>query len=150
MGENIAPEPSSSFCVDIPSRSNVPPPSPSKRQQKSSHYDDVHSSPSKRHSKSSLKLKQELMPAGERGMLFNDATNTNDVEDETFYMETSICERSMLDMTGEVQADINTNAPAAKGKSKASATELAAASKLKVLAKPLPRRRTRTAVAILT
>ena len=76
----------------------APPLSPSKRRQKTSHYDEVHSSPSKRQSKSTM---HHIMPAGERKMLFGETTNkTQPTELESSKMDISLCDLSMIDVEG--------------------------------------------------
>ncbi|KAF9479701.1 DHS-like NAD/FAD-binding domain-containing protein [Pholiota conissans] len=69
--ENISPQ-SSPMKDNLFDEKLTAPSSPSKRRQKSSHYDDIDSSPSKRQSTYS---NRKLLPDEERGMLFNNTTN---------------------------------------------------------------------------
>ena len=75
-----------------------PPLSPSKRRQKSSHYDDVESSPSKRQTVSH----RHVILNCERKLLFAETTNQpvsrRPIED-VFQSETSICDLSMREVT---------------------------------------------------
>ena len=77
----------------------IPPLSPSKRCQKSSHYDDLESSPSKRHSTS---LHHRVMPSRERKMLFAETTNKQlpliSDSTEKSKMDISLCDLSMRDV----------------------------------------------------
>ncbi|KIM47786.1 hypothetical protein M413DRAFT_209505 [Hebeloma cylindrosporum] len=76
----------------------IPPLSPSKRRQKSSHYDDLESSPSKRHSTS---RQHHVMPSGERKMLFAETTNKQPpllLDSEKSKMDISLCDLSMQDV----------------------------------------------------
>jgi len=86
----------------------LPPLSPTKRQKKTSHYDDLESSPSKRQTTS---RHHHAMPASERRMLFNEKTNQpavsaiNDVEKSK--MDMSLCELSMRDVkSGDMDISI--------------------------------------------
>jgi NAD-dependent histone deacetylase SIR2 len=75
----------------------IPPLSPSKRRQKSSHYDDLESSPSKRQSTAH----HHLMPSGERKMLFAESTNKQPpliLDTEKSKMDISLCDLSMQDV----------------------------------------------------
>jgi len=67
----------------------IVPLSPSKRAQRSSHYDDTESSPSKRQSKSNH---HHAMPKEERKILFAETTNKPKAD-------VSLCDTSMLDLT---------------------------------------------------
>jgi NAD+-dependent protein deacetylase SIR2 len=73
----------------------IPPLSPSKRRRKSSHYDDVESSPSKRPTVSD----QHVMPNAERKLLFAETTNqpVSKRPEDVFKSDTSICDLSMRD-----------------------------------------------------
>jgi len=76
----------------------IPPLSPSKRRQKSSHYDDLESSPSKRHSTS---RHRHVLPSGERKMLFAETTNKQApliLDIEKSKMDISLCDLSMQDV----------------------------------------------------
>jgi len=99
--ENVAPpflldperDPSVNNCISIP------PLSPSKRRRKSSHYDDIESSPSKRQTVSD---QQHVMPNAERKLLFAETTNhpvSSRPEADVFKSNTSICDLSMRDVT---------------------------------------------------
>ncbi|KAH9486536.1 NAD-dependent histone deacetylase HST3 [Psilocybe cubensis] len=82
---------------NVPTRSEnlkpVPPLSPSKRQQKSCHYNDVESSPSKRQT---LSVNRNVIPQEERKMLFAEATNKSSViakdPRELSQMDISLCD----------------------------------------------------------
>lgn len=77
--------------------------SPSKRQQKSSHYDDLESSPSKRRSASSGR--QNVMPKEERRMLFAETTNkaVNIVDTgNSSKMDISLCELTVEEVDLDV------------------------------------------------
>ncbi|PPQ67170.1 hypothetical protein CVT25_005771 [Psilocybe cyanescens] len=81
----------------------VPPLSPSKRQQKSCHYDDVESSPSKRQSTS---VNRNAMPKEERKMLFAETTNKpsisiTDARGQS-KMDISLCDLSMHDLESKL------------------------------------------------
>ncbi|TFK26252.1 hst3 protein [Coprinopsis marcescibilis] len=109
--ENIPPtdQPANSFekCTS----------SPSKRRQKSSHYDVIDSSPSKRQSTSPFK---GVMPAGERKLLFTESTNHAAEPSETSKMDISLADLSMQDVTEiiakEVEKKARTIAPLKLGK----------------------------------
>lgn len=91
----------------------IPPLSPSKRRQKSSHYDDLESSPSKRHSTS----RHHFMPSGERKMLFAETTNKQTpliLDVEKSKMDISICDLSMQDVELKYPAKSGRKSPAAK------------------------------------
>lgn len=95
--ENVAPnsEQEASVKSCIPN----PPLSPGKRRLKSSHYDDVESSPSKRQTVSD---QQHVMPNTERKLLFAETTNqpaSRRPEADVFKSDTSICDLSMRDMS---------------------------------------------------
>ena len=100
--QNIGPIPSES-----PRRSTaretkpVPPLSPSKRRQMSSHYGDLESSPSKRRTTSEY---HNVMPASERRMLFTEKTNRKVVpgvrDVVKSKMDFSLCDLSMRDVKG--------------------------------------------------
>lgn len=96
--ENIAPPTVATATKEsIIKGKPIPPLSPSKRRQKSSHYDDLQSSPSKRHSAS----RSHLMPSSERKMLFAETTNKQPplISDmEKSKMDISLCDLSMRDM----------------------------------------------------
>jgi len=86
----------------------APPLSPSKRQKKTSHYDDLESSPSKRRTTSKH---DHAMPASERRMLFIEKTNQpaasaiNDMDKSK--MDMSLCELSMRDVkSGDMDVSI--------------------------------------------
>jgi NAD+-dependent protein deacetylase SIR2 len=98
--ENVAPPflPSSEHDISMNNCISNPPLSPSKRRQKSSHYDDVESSPSKRQTVSY----QHVIPSTERKLLFAETTNqpvSRMPEADVFKSETSICDLSMRDLT---------------------------------------------------
>jgi NAD-dependent histone deacetylase SIR2 len=76
-----------------------PPLSPGKRRLKSSHYDDVESSPSKRKTVSD---QQHIMPNAERKLLFAETTNqpaSRRPEADVFKLNTSICDLSMREVS---------------------------------------------------
>ncbi|KAF8807800.1 DHS-like NAD/FAD-binding domain-containing protein [Phlegmacium glaucopus] len=78
---------------------SIPPPSPSKRRRKSSHYDDIESSPSKRQTVSD---QQHVMPNAERKLLFAETTNhpvSSGPEADVFKSDAGICDMSMRDVT---------------------------------------------------
>lgn len=94
--ENVAPNPEHEVSVNscIPN----PPLSPGKRRLKSTHYDDVESSPSKRKTVSN---QQHIMPNAERKLLFAETTNqpaSRRPETDLFKSDTSICDLSMRDV----------------------------------------------------
>jgi NAD-dependent histone deacetylase SIR2 len=94
--ENVAPNPEHEASVN--SCISNPPLSPGKRRLKSSHYDDVESSPSKRKTVSN---QQHIMPSAERKLLFAETTNqpaSRRPETDLFKSETSICDSSMRDV----------------------------------------------------
>ena len=98
--ENVAPPflPKPEHDISIDNYISNPPLSPSKRRQKSSHYDDVESSPSKRQTVSY----QHVIPSAERKLLFAETTNqpaSRMPEADVFKSETSICDLSMRDVT---------------------------------------------------
>ena len=77
----------------------IPPLSPSKRRRKSSHYDYIESSPSKRQTVSD---QHHLMPNSERKLLFAETTNqpvSSRPEADVFKSDISICDLSMRDVT---------------------------------------------------
>ena len=95
--ENVAPN--SDHEASVNSCIQNPPLSPGKRRQKSSHYDDVESSPSKRKSVSD---QQHVMPNAERKLLFAETTNhpaSRRPETDLFKSDTSICDLSMQDVS---------------------------------------------------
>ncbi|KAH6916009.1 hst3 protein [Coprinopsis sp. MPI-PUGE-AT-0042] len=95
--ENIAPK-------DLPIvHVGTPPPSPGKRRQKGTHYDDPESSPSKRQST----FKGVILPASERKLLFTETTNALEP------MDISIVDMSMQDVEPEVLKDLQKAAPKA-------------------------------------
>ncbi|KAF8167681.1 DHS-like NAD/FAD-binding domain-containing protein [Crassisporium funariophilum] len=93
--ENIAPIPPTSATTGAKSS---PPLSPSKRQRKASHYDDVEVSPSKRQSTSD---RHHAMPSEERKLLFKETTNKqpsstiDKLEVSVSRLDISICDASM-------------------------------------------------------
>ena len=98
--ENVAPNPEQEGSLNscIPN----PPLSPGKRRLKSSHYDDVESSPSKRKTVSD---QQHIMPNAERKLLFAETTNqptSRRTEADVFKSDTSICDLSMREMSKKV------------------------------------------------
>lgn len=135
--ENIAPK-------DFPvARVGSPPPSPGKRRQKTSHYDDPESSPSKRQST----FKGVILPASERKLLFTETTNALDP------MDISIVDMSMQDVEQEVLKDLQKGAPKALGpkSSKVAPTKTALARRIaaprKPVARPAPTARRKAAKA---
>jgi NAD+-dependent protein deacetylase SIR2 len=95
--ENVAPNPEHEASVNgcIPN----PPLSPGKRRLKSSHYDDIESSPSKR---KTVSAQQHIMPNSERKLLFAETTNqpaSKRPETDLFKSDTSICDLSMRDVS---------------------------------------------------
>jgi len=77
----------------------IPPLSPNKRRRKSSHYDYIESSPSKRQTVSD---QHHLMPNPERKLLFAETTNqpvSSRPEADVFKSDMSICDLSMRDVT---------------------------------------------------
>ena len=100
--ENIHPIPSEPATKSTAGETKLAPPlSPSKRRQKSSHYDDLESSPSKRQTTSEH---YRAMPASERRMLFTEKTNqrTASAKDdvETSKVDMSLCDLSLPDVKG--------------------------------------------------
>ncbi|CAA7265948.1 unnamed protein product [Cyclocybe aegerita] len=97
--ENIAPIlPVEATKKPVADSKPVPPLSPSKRRQKSSHYDNVDASPTKRQTTSNHR---HAMPTGERRMLFKEKTNRPPPVSDDFdksQMDISLCDMSMRDM----------------------------------------------------
>lgn len=149
--ENAPPEVVSPSKALTSLKLNDSPPSPRKRRQRSSHYDELNASPSKRQS---LPLhptnnnNNNVLSASERKLLFTETTNhpehfdldvVGDEEDDDPFslheggskMDISVADLSMMDMQAEVLKDMAksrkptttvTKAKASKGKSKTSPT----------------------------
>jgi NAD-dependent histone deacetylase SIR2 len=93
--ENIAPAIiDSSSIQDLPVEKPAAPHSPSKRRQKSSHYDDIDSSPSKRQSNYN---NRHILPDEERRMLFSNMTNLP--SDPAFEIENSKMNITLADLS---------------------------------------------------
>lgn len=93
--ENIAPAKiDSSPIQDLPAEKPAAPLSPSKRRQKSSHYDDIDSSPSKRQSNYN---NRHFLPDEERRMLFSNMTNLP--SDPAFEIENSKMNITLADLS---------------------------------------------------
>ena len=95
--ENVAPN--AEHKASLNSCMSNPPLSPGKRRLKSSHYDDVESSPSKRKTVSD---QQHIMPNSERKLLFAETTNqpaSRRPEADVFKSDTSLCDLSMRDVS---------------------------------------------------
>jgi NAD-dependent histone deacetylase SIR2 len=112
--ENIAPPTVATATKEpIIKGKPIPPLSPSKRRQKSSHYDDLQSSPSKRHSSS----RSHLMPSSERKMLFAETTNKQPpliLDTEKSKMDISLCDLSMQDVELKYQSKCGPKSSAAE------------------------------------
>ena len=96
--ENVAPNSDHEASVNNNCIPN-PPLSPGKRRLKSTHYDSVESSPSKRKTVSD---QQHMMPNAERKLLFAETTNhpaSRRPETDLFKSDTSICDLSMQDVS---------------------------------------------------
>ncbi|EAU90600.2 hst3 protein [Coprinopsis cinerea okayama7 len=127
-----------------------PPSSPGKRRQKSTHYDDLDSSPSKRQSVAPF---QGILPPSERKMLFSEATNTIPDPMETSRMDISIVDLSMQDLESEVLKDLKSEKPKTvevvipprKKAVAAKTSRRAAPTKKAATAKPTARRRGKAA-----
>lgn len=99
--ENIALPflPNSEHDASVSHCTSIPPLSPSKRRRRSSHYDDIESSPSKRQTVSD---QQQVMPDIERKLLFVETTNQPNLRRpgaDVFKSDMSICDLSMRDVT---------------------------------------------------
>ena len=73
----------------------VAPLSPSKRRQKTTHYEDGESSPSKRHTTSTI---QHGLNTEERKVLFSESTNKYGPSTDKLRVDMSICDLSMRDI----------------------------------------------------
>ena len=103
--ENVGPASS-----EVPQKSTTklaPPLSPTKRHKKTSHYDDLESSPSKRQTTSKH---YHAMPATERRMLFTEKTNqpaaSAVIDVQKSKMDMSLCDLSMRDVKSDMEASI--------------------------------------------
>ncbi|KAJ2934041.1 hypothetical protein H1R20_g3058, partial [Candolleomyces eurysporus] len=145
--ENVAPESSSDLHAHEVQKSINHPPSPGKRRQKSSHYDDRNSSPSKRQSVAVFK---GIMPASERKLLFSETTNHPEQPAdyaESSKMDISLLDLSMQDVQAEVIKEIEEAAkPAARrrkaGKTAATSTKVTILRTKTLTSKNVGRRKT--------
>ncbi|KXN88747.1 NAD-dependent histone deacetylase HST3 [Leucoagaricus sp. SymC.cos] len=88
----------------MPSGSQAPPLSPSKRRQGTSHYDNLESSPSKRQSLNQPKPPKHALPPSERKLLFGESTNhaSTGLEDAA-PMDISLVDLSMRDVVPDLE-----------------------------------------------
>jgi len=98
--ENVGPTSSKLQQKSTVKMARLPPPSsPTKRQKKTSHYDDLESSPSKRQTTSKH---YHAIPASERRMLFTEKTNQSAasavIDVEKSKPDMSLCDLSMRDV----------------------------------------------------